>query len=247
MKILSRISASVTAAASDTVARFENHEAIERCRLAVAEARLAERQHQRAAERFAEQREKLAADVERWSTRAREHAESDETTALACLERIRHTRQELERLDQDVLAHATAGESISRRLREHESRLSAVTAQHSALSSRATLAKADAALTDINVSSDGIDEVFDRWEAKVDVAEMRKEQSRKQPLVSRPSDDPLAARLAAEERQRSLAIELEELKSSTKTGRHHECRIGSGERRNMAGQNRLPHLKKPRL
>jgi len=88
MKILSRISATLAAGASDTVARFENHEAIgaaaiERCRRAVAAARLGERQHQRAAERFTDRRATAMADVESWSARAAEHAHSDDDTVEA--------------------------------------------------------------------------------------------------------------------------------------------------------------------
>ena len=222
MKILSRISATLAAGASDTLARFENHEAIgaaaiERCRRAVAAARLGERQHQRAAERFTDRRATAMADVESWSARAAEHAHSDDRTALACLERKHQAAQVLEHLDEEILRHTNSGHAIARRVRELESRLDTVTRQHATLSSRATAARADAAMAAVDTSADGIEDVFDRWESTVDVAEMRTEHNNKRHLDTVEAD-PLATRLEQEERQQTLAAELEELKRATRTG-----------------------------
>ena len=222
MNIFTRISASLSATADKTVSRFENHEAIgaaaiERCRRAVAEARLAERQHQRASERFADRRITAVADIERWTERAAREADSDERTALACLERRQQARQVLESLDAEIERHQMSGENLSQRVRDLESRLDARSTQHATLASRSRLAHADAAINTVDDTTNGIDSLFDRWEASVDVAEMRTSKHEDH-LPQSSSVDPLEARMEHEERQQKLAEELDALKGEAARG-----------------------------
>jgi len=217
MNLFTRISATLNATASHTAARFENHRAIgqaaiERAREAVAAARATERRHQRQGDALDKRRTDTRAAIDTWSRRAREAG--DDATALHCLQRRHDERERLATLDQALQAHTASTSRLSEHVRELEHALEAMTGRYDALASRETLARADRAVA---CRDDGrLDEVFERWETRVDITEMAAPGAAGH---ERTAYDDTDDRYAEQERHQRLADELQALRAGTEDAR----------------------------
>jgi len=232
MNLFTRLSATLSATASHTAARFENHRAIgriaiERAREGVAAARAAERHHRRQGESLEARRAATQGAIDTWTRRAREA--SDDATALQCLQRRQDERERFGALDESLQRHAAETHRLSERLRELERGLDAMVERYESLASRETLAQAGAVIE--STGGAHLDEAFERWETRVDIAEMTTPGIESRHPRTGLNDgsvhrldqdhhhDALEHRLADEERRRLLADELQALRAESEDKR----------------------------
>jgi len=216
MSLFKRISATLSATTSDTVARFENHRAIgqvaiERAREGVAAARADERRHRQRTERLDQRRQQAQAAIDDWTRRARESA--DEAIALQCLQRRHDERERLAALDDAWHRHTADAERSAARLRALEHALESLIGRYDALASRETLARAQDAVA--RSGDTGLDQTFERWETRVDVAEMALAPNHGDDASQ--AGDAFESRFVDEEHRRCLADELQALRTETQT------------------------------
>jgi len=223
MNLFARISTTLSATAGHTVARFENHEAIGRAALdraheGVARARAVERRHARQGDALTERCTGTRAAIDDWGRRAREAP--DDVTALQCLQRRHDERERLAALDETRHRHAADACRLSGRVRELERGLDTMAERYRALASRETLARADHAVE--RIADTRVDELFERWETRVDVAEMaggcgpgRERLAGDTGYGDRQDrgDDTFESRFVDEERRRRLVDELRALRA----------------------------------
>lgn len=210
MKLFTRIAATINASADSAVTRFENHEAIAESALKgirqnVAQARVRHQRVIRDGEALRGSMQSLQHQITLWSKRARDCADSDESRALACLERRAACREQLKQAEDALREHMALEAQASSRLEQMQRRLEQATLQRNQLRSRESVAKANQAIGTIDgQGSASIDEVFERWESSIGESEVFNDMH-----IS--SADPLDHEFHLAETRERLKNELNEL------------------------------------
>ncbi len=145
------------------------------------------------------------AGIARWRDRAKRLADSDRERALACLARSKNAERRAKEFEERVSEHERIETQLAGDIRRVEERLEQLRTQRNLMRTRQSRAEALAAVGECSPGAE-LDEVFDRWNARITERE----------LVAGCSDsgDRLAFELTQEEADEALRDELEELLAS---------------------------------
>jgi phage shock protein A len=198
---------SVTGWVDGVLAQIENHEAtvssaIGRVRQAAARARVQLKRVERDQRALRELLLKEEGAVEAWLRRAKEA--SEEEKALECLRRHKASARRAEALRQRLSEHERSHKELSEGMRMLNERLSELNERRNLMRTRQSRAEAAHGMVHANRPIGDLEDVFERWEARVGEIEIASECE--QPI------DSFEAELLGAEEDAELLIELEELR-----------------------------------
>jgi phage shock protein A len=206
MRLIRRISATLTSSVDRAIARVENHDAI--IDAGLRDARLAAARSQVRLDRLRKdgagleaRRRELENAIAQWSRRATQLAGDDEERALECLRRRRVCAEQLGKLKAAIESHRELETRIAEQVRKIDARIGEMSEQRNRLRSRQSVA--DAMLAIRKVEGPGcrdIEDTFDRWEIILAESEYRFGTARQV--------DPLDSAFASEEQAMELRSEL---------------------------------------
>jgi phage shock protein A len=209
MNILKRFTRTVFSHVDSVVTQIENHEGLAAAALAdaqraLAKVRIQERRlrstHQQLSQRIAQ----LASDAATWQTRATQLGMADREGALECLRRRKRCESERLELTNQLREHELLQAQILADIETTESKVAAMKRRLEALRAREANVHALAALSDDrNTGISEVDDLFERWDAKITEVEII--------TGTREPADLFAHRLASQEELASLERELDEL------------------------------------
>lgn len=204
MKLIKRLTTSVTATLEDAVGQLENHDAIveaniRQTRQAVAktQARLATLRKQ--LDTFEAQQQHAAEQIDVWEERARSLAGSNDNKALQCLSRRNQNEAEARRLNQAIQQQDTLISGVMTNLNSLKAKLDEMTQRHNLMRSRQAVADVNRVVAKAGQSQQ-IDETFERWEAVVLENEIS--------VSDGSCADPLEAQFAQQESKAMLQAQL---------------------------------------
>jgi phage shock protein A len=208
MNRMKRWTMSVTSWVDGVLAQVENHEvavssAIGRARQATARARVqlkrVERDQQALRTTLLEEEEAIDA----WRRRAK--AADDDTVALECLRRHKAAERRVLRLRQRLAEHERSHKELSDGVGVLNGRLSELTERKNMMRTRQSRAEAAHGMASTTGPIGDLEDVFERWEARVGEIEIASDCA--EPI------DLFEAELEAVEDTAKLRIELEELRA----------------------------------
>lgn len=208
MNRMKRWTMSVTSWVDGVLAQVENHEAavnsaIGRVRQATARARVqlkrVERDQQAMRDTLLEEEKAIDA----WRRRAK--AADDETVALECLRRHKAAERRVLRLRQRLGEHERSHKELSDGIRILNGRLSELTERKNLMRTRQSRAEASHGMASTTGPIGDLEDVFERWEARVGEIEIASDCA--EPV------DLFEAEIEAVEDSASLRLELEELRA----------------------------------
>jgi len=208
MNRMKRWTMSVTSWVDGVLAQVENHEAavssaIGRVRQATARARVqlkrVERDQQAMRDTLLEEEKAIDA----WRRRAK--AADDETVALECLRRHKAAERRVLRLRQRLGEHERSHKELSDGIRILNGRLSELTERKNLIRTRQSRAEASHGMASTTGPIGDLEDVFERWEARVGEIEIASDCA--EPV------DLFEAEIEAVEDSASLRLELEELRA----------------------------------
>lgn len=207
MNRMHRWKMSVTGWVDGVLAQIENHEAtvtsaIGRVRQAAARARVQLKRVERDQRALRELLLKEEGAVEAWLRRAKEA--SEEEKALECLRRHKASARRAEALRQRLSEHERSHKELSEGMRMLNERLSELNERRNLMRTRQSRAEAAHGMVHANRPIGDLEDVFERWEARVGEIEIASECE--QPI------DSFEAELLGAEEDAELLIELEELR-----------------------------------
>jgi phage shock protein A len=207
MNRMHRWKMSVTGWVDGVLAQIENHEAtvssaIGRVRQAAARARVQLKRVERDQRALRELLLKEEGAVEAWLRRAK--GASEEEKALECLRRHKASARRAEALRQRLSEHERSHKELSEGMRMLNERLSELNERRNLMRTRQSRAEAAHGMVHANRPIGDLEDVFERWEARVGEIEIASECE--QPI------DSFEAELLGAEEDAELLIELEELR-----------------------------------
>ncbi len=209
MSIFSRITATLSASVEKAVGQIENHDAIieasiKECRSSLVKARVYRDRVSRDGEQLRKRLKELNTDRQSWEQRARDVADSDRKTALACVQRRNNCQKGIEQTRDALQRHQQLEEKVSRNLARIEQRLSEMTQQRNLMRSRQSAADAQRTLNALGGgSTEEVTDAFERWEIMISEAEYQ--------VGEDPSLDPLEEQFREQEDEMSLQADLHAL------------------------------------
>ena len=171
MKLIKRLSTSITATLDSAVGQLENHDAIvaasiKQTRQAVAKTRARintlRQQHQAYQAQLKEAKEQF----EVWTKRATDLAASDQKKALQCVARRNQCEADIGRLSYSEKQQADLVRDVTANLQTLQTKLDEMTQKHSLMRSRQTVADVNRAVAYAN-TDDNLNDTFERWESTV--------------------------------------------------------------------------------
>lgn len=177
MKSLRRFTASIVSSFESVVGQLENHEALVASAIRDAEeaAGRAKAQLNRVQKDGVAMRRRLqeARDqAEVWEARAKKCSAIDEAKALECLRRRQKLLKQAAQLDEQTVQHHKLERQLSQDLGTVQEKLVALRQQRNLLRTRQSRAEALRLVQSCDSAAMGeIDEIFDRWEARVSASE----------------------------------------------------------------------------
>jgi phage shock protein A len=210
MTTLIRWTTGLVARIDSAIAQVENHEAladdaIRRVTHSVGRARA---QLARVSRDGKALRERLAAEEPlegKWKRRA--VAEASEERALECLHRARASKRRVADLKRRAEEHEETERVLSQNLRRLEERLREIRERRNTMQSREKHAEATLAIRGADSALDcPIDDIFERWEARLGAVEVLGDES---------PDDPFEEAFERREMDAELRAELAELRRSS--------------------------------
>ena len=171
MKLIKRLSTSITATLDSAVGQLENHDAIveasiKQTRQAVAktQARIntLRQQHHAYQTQLKEAREQF----DLWTQRAASLAASDKDKALQCVVRRNQCEADIGRLSYSEKEQADLVRNVTANLQALQTKLDQMTQKHNLMRSRQTVADVNRAVAYAS-TDDTISETFERWESTV--------------------------------------------------------------------------------
>lgn len=175
MKLIKRLSTSITATLDSAVGQLENHDAIveasiKQTRQAVAKTRARintlRQQHQAYQTQLKEAKEQF----DLWTQRAASLAESDQVKALQCVARRNQCEADIGRLSYSEKQQADLVRDVTANLQTLQTKLNEMTQKHNLMRSRQTVADVNRAVAYAN-TDDNLSDTFERWESAVLVHE----------------------------------------------------------------------------
>jgi phage shock protein A len=171
MKLIKRLSTSITATLDSAVGQLENHDAIvaasiKQTRQAVAKTRARintlRQQHQAYQAQLKEAKEQFVV----WTKRATDLAASDQQKALQCVARRNQCEADIGRLSYSEKQQADLVRDVTANLQTLQTKLDEMTQKHSLMRSRQTVADVNRAVAYAN-TDDNLNDTFERWESTV--------------------------------------------------------------------------------
>ena len=171
MKLIKRLSTSITATLDSAVGQLENHDAIveasiKQTRQAVAKTRARintlRQQHQAYQAQLSEAKEQY----DLWTQRAANLATSDQEKALQCVVRRNQCEADIGRLSYSEKQQADLVRDVTANLQTLQSKLDEMTQKHNLMRSRQTVADVNRAVAYAK-TDDNLSDTFERWESAV--------------------------------------------------------------------------------
>jgi len=209
MRLIKRISTSISTSLDKAVSRVENHDAIidaalKETQQAAARSRVRLARVQKDGNSLKARQQELQTAVSRWTERARSVADRDEAKALECLRRRKECEAQLRGLEDSIEKHRDLESRVADNLKKIDARIAEVSHQRNMMRSRQSVAEAMRVINNIEgVSYGEIEDTFDRWEINLGETELV--------LGGGSSTDSLESAFLAEEDQATLRAELAQL------------------------------------
>jgi phage shock protein A len=171
MKLIKRLSTSITATLDSAVGQLENHDAIvevsiKQTRQAVAKTRARintlRQQHQAYQAQLKEAKEQF----DLWTQRATDLAASDQNKALQCVARRNQCEADIGRLSYSEKQQADLVRDVTANLQTLQGKLDQTTQKHNLMRSRQTVADVNRAVAYVNTDGN-LSDTFERWESAV--------------------------------------------------------------------------------
>lgn len=217
MKAFKRLAVTIQSRTEELIGSLENHQAvaesmIQQMKQAAAKARIHFARVQADRQRL-ERRLRELHDAElRWVERARRVSSTDETRALACVRRLKATREEIARVESEREQVAKADralaadlERLERQLAELERRKNTLACRQGCVDALTAVERADA------TNLEDLCGAFSRWETSVMEKEIMTGRHEK-PV------DPVENDFAAEEEERELRSMLDDIIAAPEAG-----------------------------
>lgn len=206
MRLLHRISSTITAKVDQAITRVENHDAIiqaaiKRTQTNAATARVRLARVKKDGDSLRRKYASLQTTVNDWTRRARDMADDDKSTALECVRRRRLAVDQLGQVKTSLKQHEELEKQVTRTLHDLHERLAEMNQQRNMLRSRESVADAMRIVNELDGIGNGdIEDTFERWEVMVTEVEFD---------GSSPSQvDDLEARFIHEEDRAELEADL---------------------------------------
>jgi phage shock protein A len=171
MKLIKRLSTSITATLDSAVGQLENHDAIveasiKQTRQAVAKtkARINTLRQQHLA--YQAQLKDAKEQFELWTQRAAGLAANDQEKALQCVSRRNQCEADIGRLSYSEKQQADLVRDVTANLHTLQTKLDEMTQKHNLMRSRQTVADVNRAVAHAN-TDDNLSDTFERWESAV--------------------------------------------------------------------------------
>lgn len=173
MKSLRRIATSIVSSFEGVVGQLENHESL--VTTAIQEAEQASARARAQLNRVHKDGQALRAKVEElreqavvWEQRAKQIATQDECKAIECVRRREQCRTQSQKLEEQAIAHVKLERQLQDDLTSIQEKLTTLRQQRNILRTRESKAEALRAVHGVESSTLGeIDDIFDRWEARI--------------------------------------------------------------------------------
>jgi phage shock protein A len=171
MKLIKRLTTSITATLDSAVGQLENHDAIveasiKQTRQAVAKTRARintlGQQHQAYQAQLREAKEQF----DLWTKRAADLATNDQQKALQCVARRNQCEADIGRLSYSEKQQADLIRDVTANLQTLQTKLDEMTQKHNLMRSRQTVADVNRAVAYAN-TDDNLNDTFERWESAV--------------------------------------------------------------------------------
>lgn len=211
MKTLRRFTTGKLSSFEAVVGQLENHEALVSSAIRDAEEAVgrAKAQYSRVVKDGALMRQKvvdLRQQAEIYEDRAKRCAALDEKKALECVRRRERIRKQVAELDGQVLAHSKLEKQLAADLSTVQDKLSSLRQQRNILRTRQSRAEALRLVQGVDSGTiREIDDIFDRWEAKIGACENHSAQ------VTTTAEDLLSEEFQSAEEEEDLKKLLGEL------------------------------------
>ena len=213
MSIFKRLSVSIKSHLDEAVSRIENHDAVidaalQESRDAIARLKVQLSRARHDIEQLSEQLIQARQDEQNWIQRAKSLANTDETRALACLERRDTCTQSTRRLEQQRAQSEALQSRLSEKITQLEQKLSQDEQRLREFRGRDLTARAEKGLLAIKPEDTAsVENAFERWELDITRREMASEG-----VVTLPQNrDPLEERFRREEQLAARRAELKTL------------------------------------
>jgi len=211
MRLIKRISSSISATLDNAVGQIENHDAIVeatirevRQSVAKTKARINTLRHQENV--YRKQLDQAREQQQLWEQRATKLADINQQQALECIARRNHCNAEINRLEQSLEQQITLIREVTQNLQKLQNKLDEMTQKHNLMRSRQSVADVNRAVAKSNLD-DSIEDTFERWESVVLENEF---------MVSDAfAHDPLELALGEQEHQSELKAQLAALTDKT--------------------------------
>lgn len=171
MKLIKRLSTSLTATLDSAVGQLENHDAIveasiKQTRQAVAKTKARINTLRQQQQAYQNQLKEAREQFDLWTERATNLASTDQEKALQCVARRNQCEADIGRLSYSEKQQADLIRDVSVNLQTLQKKLDEMTQKHNLMRSRQTVADVNRTMS--NVSSDhNLNETFERWESMV--------------------------------------------------------------------------------
>lgn len=218
MKLIKRLSTSITATLDSAVGQLENHDAIveasiKQTRQAVAKTRARintlRQQHLAYQTQLKEAKEQL----DLWTQRAASLAASDQEKALQCVARRNQCEADIDRLNYSEKQQAELVRDVTANLQTLQKKLDEMTQKHNLMRSRQTVADVNRAVAYAN-TDDNLNDTFERWESAVLEHEFA--------VSDACARDSLDAELTREEDEAELLTQLAQITQESQQEKTHE-------------------------
>jgi len=215
MKLIKRLTASVSATLDNAVSQIENHDAIveatiQQTRQAVAKttARINTLRQQQTV--YEEQLKDVQEQRHLWAERATRLASSDEQKALQCVARRNQCSTEIKRLQVAIPQQKRLIDQVVTNLHKLEAKSAEITQRHNLMRSRQTVADVNRVVGCASNDNDLLD-IFERWESSILEHELST-------TIEFVVDDPLGKELSQQENEQDLNAQLKALVSDGEKG-----------------------------
>jgi len=209
MKLIKRLSTSISATLDSAVGQIENHDAIveatiKQTRQSVAKTKARINTLRQQLHTYETQLKEAREQFESWTERAASLAENDQAKALQCVARRNQYEAEIGRLNHSSEQQRDLIRDVSHNLQKLQSKLDEMTQKHNLMRSRQTVADVNRAVATVS-NDDSISETFERWESTVLEHEFA--------VSDACTRDPLDAELTRQEDEADLLAQLQLIKA----------------------------------
>jgi len=212
MKLIKRLSTSITATLDSAVGQLENHDAIveatiKQTRQSVAKTKARINTLRQQLKAYETQLNEAREQYELWTERAATLANTDQAKALQCVARRNQYEAEIGRLDNSTSQQRDLIRDVSHNLQKLQTKLDEMTQKHNLMRSRQTVADVNRAVASVS-NDDSISDTFERWESAVLEHEFA--------VSDACTRDPLDAELSRDEDEADLLAQLQMIKDDAK-------------------------------